>query len=102
LAVRGAAMAWRSQGLTVVDVVCPLLIEQFYCAKTQHSSRCQNSTFAVQVRFCRPAPRATAGDHHQTRMYMVGIPAALGVATKELAIKRGATTGAAGGIVEDA
>jgi len=35
--------------LTLVDVRCPLLIEQFYCASSQHPSPCQNSSSAVQI-----------------------------------------------------
>mmetsp|Transcript_25935 Transcript_25935/g.49010 ORF Transcript_25935/g.49010 Transcript_25935/m.49010 type:complete len:711 (+) Transcript_25935:346-2478(+) len=37
------------ENLTLVDVVCPLLIEQFYCASSQHPSRCHNSSSAVRV-----------------------------------------------------
>jgi hypothetical protein len=38
------------EDLLLVEVACPILIDQFYCASSQHPSKCKNSTDAVQVR----------------------------------------------------
>jgi len=35
--------------LSLIDVTCPILIEQFYCASSQHPGKCANSTRAVQI-----------------------------------------------------
>jgi hypothetical protein len=53
-----ASVGTREQGvirnityekLSLIDVTCPILIEQFYCASSQHPGKCANSTRAVQI-----------------------------------------------------
>jgi hypothetical protein len=47
--VQGVIRNITYERLRLIDVTCPILIEQFYCASSQHPRKCANSTRAVQV-----------------------------------------------------